>query len=125
LMGDNVGGIAIHTGARIMAKADPGGVLSPAPLKISCQVPELIFKIMVSTSSKEFPASGDSSRRAPDSVAANVQLVVSGCAAAERDKISRLHYRPPFMMGNLSMLCEVIDNSNRFRLSAGRRSKMI
>jgi len=27
LMGDNVGGIAIHTGARIMAKAEPGGVL--------------------------------------------------------------------------------------------------
>jgi hypothetical protein len=27
LMGDNVGGIAIHTGARIMAKAEPGAVL--------------------------------------------------------------------------------------------------
>ena len=27
LMGDNVGGIAIHAGARIMAKAEPGGVL--------------------------------------------------------------------------------------------------
>src|SRR5207244_13215954 len=26
LMGDNVGGIAVHTGARIMAKAEPGGV---------------------------------------------------------------------------------------------------
>src|SRR5438067_9702374 len=99
--------------------------LSPEPLKISCQVLELIFKIRVSTSSKESPASGDSSRRAPDSVAANVQLVVSGYAAAERDKISRLHYRPPFMIGNLSMLCEVIDNSNKFRLSAARRSKMI
>src|SRR5438270_13277522 len=78
--------------------------LSPEPLKISCQVPELIFKTMVFTSSKESPASGDSSRRAPDSVAANVQLVVSGCAAAERDKISRLHYRPPFMMGNRDIL---------------------
>jgi class 3 adenylate cyclase len=27
LMGDNVGGIAVHTGARIMAQAEPGGVL--------------------------------------------------------------------------------------------------
>src|SRR6476469_4650925 len=43
--------------------------LSPEPLKISCQAPELIFKIMVSTSSKVFPTSGDSSWRTPDSAA--------------------------------------------------------
>jgi hypothetical protein len=67
LMGDNVGGIAVHSGARIMGKAEPEVCLSPEPLKISFQVPELIFKITASTSSKEFPASGDSSRRAPDS----------------------------------------------------------
>ena len=33
LMGDNVGGIAIHTGARIMAKAEPGGVLVSGKVK--------------------------------------------------------------------------------------------
>ena len=33
LMGDNVGGIAVHTGARIMAKADPGGVLVSGTVK--------------------------------------------------------------------------------------------
>ena len=33
LMGDNVGGIAIHTGARIMAKAEPGGVLTSRTVK--------------------------------------------------------------------------------------------
>jgi len=32
-MGDNVGGIAVHTGARIMAKADPGGVLVSGTVK--------------------------------------------------------------------------------------------
>src|SRR5438477_3954233 len=40
---------------------------SPELLKISCPVPELIFKITASTNSKGFPASADSSRRAPDS----------------------------------------------------------
>jgi len=33
LMGDNVGGIAIHTGARIMAKAEPGGVFVSGTVK--------------------------------------------------------------------------------------------
>ena len=33
LMGDNVGGIAVHTGARIMAKADPGGVVVSGTVK--------------------------------------------------------------------------------------------
>ena len=33
LMGDNVGGIAVHTGARIMAKAQPGGVLVSETVK--------------------------------------------------------------------------------------------
>ena len=33
LMGDNVGGIAVHTGARIMAKAQPGGVLVSGTVK--------------------------------------------------------------------------------------------
>jgi class 3 adenylate cyclase len=33
LMGDNVGGIAVHTGARIMTKADPGDVLVSATVK--------------------------------------------------------------------------------------------
>ncbi len=33
LMGDNVGGIAIHTGARIMAKAEPGGVMVSRTVK--------------------------------------------------------------------------------------------
>ena len=33
LMGDNVGGIAVHTGARIMAKAEPGGVLVSRTVK--------------------------------------------------------------------------------------------
>ncbi len=33
LMGDNVGGIAVHTGARIMAKADPGSVLTSGTVK--------------------------------------------------------------------------------------------
>lgn len=32
-MGDNVGGIAVHTGARIMTKADPGGVLVSGTVK--------------------------------------------------------------------------------------------
>ena len=32
-MGDNVGGIAVHTGARIMAKAEPGGVLASGTVK--------------------------------------------------------------------------------------------
>jgi class 3 adenylate cyclase len=32
-MGDNVGGIAVHTGARIMAEADPGGVLVSGTVK--------------------------------------------------------------------------------------------
>ena len=27
IMGDNVGGIAVHAGARIMAKAEPGAVV--------------------------------------------------------------------------------------------------
>src|SRR5438105_14323538 len=85
--------------------------LSPEPLKISCQVPELIFKTMVFTSSKESPASGDSSRRAPDSVAANVQLVVSGCAAAERDYITRLLYWLSFFNCNLSILFDVVDDT--------------
>jgi class 3 adenylate cyclase len=33
LMGDNVGGIAVHTGARIMAKAEPGGVFVSGTVK--------------------------------------------------------------------------------------------
>jgi class 3 adenylate cyclase len=33
LMGDNVGGIAVHTGARIMASAEPGQVLVSATVK--------------------------------------------------------------------------------------------
>jgi class 3 adenylate cyclase len=33
LMGDNVGGIAVHTGARIMAKAKPGGVVVSRTVK--------------------------------------------------------------------------------------------
>ncbi len=33
LMADNVGGIAVHTGARIMAKAEPGGVLVSGTVK--------------------------------------------------------------------------------------------
>lgn len=33
LMGDNVGGIAVHTGARIMATAQPGGVLVSGTVK--------------------------------------------------------------------------------------------
>jgi class 3 adenylate cyclase len=33
LMGDNVGGIAVHTGARIMAKADPGEVVVSGTVK--------------------------------------------------------------------------------------------
>ncbi|MEY2536561.1 MAG: hypothetical protein QOG67_301 [Verrucomicrobiota bacterium] len=33
LMGDNVGGIAVHTGARIMAKAEPGCVLASRTVK--------------------------------------------------------------------------------------------
>src|SRR6266513_569117 len=33
LMGDNVGGIAVHTGARIMAKAEPGDVLVSGTVK--------------------------------------------------------------------------------------------
>jgi pimeloyl-ACP methyl ester carboxylesterase len=33
LMGDNVGGIAVHTGARIMAKAEPGSALVSSTVK--------------------------------------------------------------------------------------------
>jgi len=33
LMGDNVGGIAVHTGARIMTKAEPGGVFVSGTVK--------------------------------------------------------------------------------------------
>ncbi len=33
LMGDNVGGIAVHTGARIMAKSEPGGLLVSGTVK--------------------------------------------------------------------------------------------
>lgn len=33
MMGDNVGGIAVHTGARIMSKADPGGVMVSGTVK--------------------------------------------------------------------------------------------
>jgi class 3 adenylate cyclase len=33
LMGDNIGGIAVHAGARIMANADPGGVLVSGTVK--------------------------------------------------------------------------------------------
>jgi len=33
LMGDNVGGIAVHTGARIMAKSEPGAVLVSGTVK--------------------------------------------------------------------------------------------
>ena len=33
LMGDNVGGIAVDTGARIMAKAEPGGALVSRTVK--------------------------------------------------------------------------------------------
>jgi class 3 adenylate cyclase len=33
LMGDNIGGIAVHTGARIMAKAEPGSVLVSGTVK--------------------------------------------------------------------------------------------
>ena len=32
-MGDNVGGIAVHTGARVMAKAEPGTVLVTGTVK--------------------------------------------------------------------------------------------
>jgi class 3 adenylate cyclase len=32
-MGDNVGGIAVHTGARIMAKSEPGEVLVSGTVK--------------------------------------------------------------------------------------------
>ena len=32
-MGDNVGGVAVHTGARIMGKAEPGGVLVSGTVK--------------------------------------------------------------------------------------------
>src|SRR5438094_8764583 len=43
LMGDNVGGIAVHNGARIMAKAKPGLCWSPGQWRTSCQAPEWIF----------------------------------------------------------------------------------
>ena len=43
LMGDNVGRIAVHNGARIMAKAKPGLCWSPGQWRTSCQAPELIF----------------------------------------------------------------------------------
>ncbi len=33
LMGDNIGGIAVHAGARIMAKAEPGGVVVSRTVK--------------------------------------------------------------------------------------------
>ena len=33
LMGDNVGGIAVHIGARIIAKAEPGGVVVSRTVK--------------------------------------------------------------------------------------------
>ncbi len=33
IMGDNIGGIAVHAGARIMANADPGGVLVSGTVK--------------------------------------------------------------------------------------------
>jgi len=32
-MGDNIGGIAVHAGARIMAKAEPGGVVVSRTVK--------------------------------------------------------------------------------------------
>src|SRR5437868_15033838 len=33
LMGDNIGGIAVHAGARIMAKAEPGSVVVSSTVK--------------------------------------------------------------------------------------------
>jgi len=33
IVGDNVGGIAVHTGARIMAKAEPGSVFVSRTVK--------------------------------------------------------------------------------------------
>jgi class 3 adenylate cyclase len=33
VMGDNVGGIAVHTGARVMAQAEPGQVLVTGTVK--------------------------------------------------------------------------------------------
>jgi class 3 adenylate cyclase len=33
LMGDNIGGVAVHIGARIMAKAEPGSVLVSGTVK--------------------------------------------------------------------------------------------
>jgi len=32
-MGDNIGGIAVHAGARIMAKAEPGSVVVSSTVK--------------------------------------------------------------------------------------------
>jgi hypothetical protein len=78
----------------------------------------------VSTSSKVFPTSGDSSRRVPDLSPQMFSLWFQAVLPHE-EIISQLHYRPTFMMGYLSTLRDQIDNSNRFGLSAGRRSKMI
>jgi hypothetical protein len=66
LIGDNVGGIAVHTGARIMAKAETGGVLVSGTLKDLVSNSGINFHDQASTSSRGFPTSGDSSRRAPD-----------------------------------------------------------
>jgi hypothetical protein len=57
-------------------------------------------------------------------IAANVQLVVSGFAAARRNNIAAT-LSANVHDGLLINACDKIDNSNRFRLSAGRRSKMI
>ena len=44
LMGDNVGGIGIHTGARIMAKAEPGGVMVSRTVKDLVSGSEIEFQ---------------------------------------------------------------------------------
>ncbi len=44
LMGDNVGGIAVHTGARIMAKAEPGVVMVSRTVKDLVSGSGIIFQ---------------------------------------------------------------------------------
>jgi len=95
LMGDNVGGIAVHTGARIMTKAEPGGVF------VSRTVKDLVSGSGINFPRSRHPPAQRNSRRVETLlgalliVAAIVQLVVSGCAAAPSSNIELMQLPSP------------------------------
>ena len=90
LMGDDIGGIAVHVGARIAEAADPGEVLVCTPPSISSPDPASTLPSAANTSSRGYPVRGASSAPPTDpkpEVLCGPRLHMRGGAARERDEL--------------------------------------